>query len=446
MKNQAQLTLQIHVDGGWHDAAIVEIEDVRAGIASPTTLAYDTHYYLAFGNAAFHAGRPTVDYHALSVRRPLDLDTTRLRTWPPFLLDLLPQGAARSRLAAEIGLTSDSRALDLPLLLRAASSPIGNIRIKEAWVAEQERITGLQIQGITEQEVLERSAAFREMMGRFYLIASGSSGVQGEWPKILLTRAKDGLHYPDSILADEQVEAHFIVKMSRARFSEDRLILWSEVSYHNIARRLGLRVGPPLQYSNDTLIIPRFDRKVVDGKVVRLGQESLVSALGVAEFGHMTTHERYIQTLHRCCTDPVAEIVEYVVRDALNQAMGDTDNHGRNTALQKRPDGWIGLAPRFDFAPMVLDPGIIAPSTSWACLRGQPLNIGYGPVCEAIARVTGEPQIAAAVRDALVENADRFAQIPDLAGRYEAPEQVISRACRRAGEIAAMLSALAGGR
>jgi serine/threonine-protein kinase HipA len=440
------LTMQIHVEGGWHDAAIVEILDVDAGIASPTTLAYDTHYYLAFGNADFHAGRPAMDHRALSVRRPLDLDTSRLQTWPPFLLDLLPQGAARNRLAAEIGLSPESKALDLPLLLRAASAPIGNLRVKEAWTAEQERIAGLHIQGVTEREILERSAPFRELVGRFALIASGSSGVQGEWPKLLLTRAKDGLYYPDSVVTDEQAEAHIIVKMSRAKFSEDRLILWSEASYHHVAHRLGLRVGAPLHYSNDTLIIPRFDREVAEGKVVRLGQESLVSALGVAEFGHVTTHERYIETLHQHCTDPRAEIVEYVLRDVINQAMGDTDNHGRNTALQKRPDGRIGLAPRFDFAPMVFDPGIIAPATSWDCLRGRPLHIGYGPVCDSIAKVTGEPEIAAAVRDALVEKADLVGEIPDVAGQYEVPEEVVSRACRRAGEIAGMLRALAGGR
>lgn len=60
--------------------------------------------------------------------------------------------------------------------------------------------------------------------------------------------------------------------------------------------------------------------------------------------------------------------------------------------------------------------------------------------------VTGAPELAAAVRDALVEKADLVGQIPDVAGQYEVPEEVVSRACRRAGEIAGMLRALAGGR
>jgi serine/threonine-protein kinase HipA len=324
--------------------------------------------------------------------------------------------------------------------MRGAGAPIGNIRVKEAWTAEQERLAGQHVQGVTEEEIFARGPAFRDMVGRF-----GSSGVQGEWPKILLTRAVDGLYYPDSAVADEQAEAHIIVKMSRAKFPKDGLILWSEYSYQNVARVFGLRVGPPLQCGNDTLIIPRFDRRVEAGGIVRLGQESLVAASGVARFGHVTTHERYIETLYRCCTDPKTEIVEYVLRDVLSLAMGDTDNHGRNTALQKRPDGWIGLTPRFDFAPMVFDPSLIAPSTTWACLRGRPMNVGYGPVCQAIGEVTGQPEIAAAVRGALAQKADLFARLPEIARRYSVPDEVISHACRRAGEIAGMLGALAEG-
>jgi hypothetical protein len=256
MASPAYLTLQTHLGGLWHDAALVEVQDPDAGIASPTTLAYDTQYYFTFGNQAFCDGQPAIDCRALSVLRPLDLAGVRQGTWPPFLLDLLPQGAARRRLADELGLDADSKALDLPLLMRGAGAPIGNIRVKEAWTAEQERL-----------------------------------------------------------------------------------------------------------------------------------------------------------------------------------AMGDTDNHGRNTALQKRPDGWIGLTPRFDFAPMVFDPSLIAPSTTWACLRGRPMNVGYGPVCQAIGEVTGQPEIAAAVRGALAQKADLFARLPEIARRYSVPDEVISHACRQRGPM-----------
>jgi serine/threonine-protein kinase HipA len=57
--------------------------------------------------------------------------------------------------------------------------------------------------------------------------------------------------------------------------------------------------------------------------------------------------------------------LEYVKRDILNLALGNTDNHGRNTAVIKMPDGTSALSPLFDFAPMFLDPEGIPRSSRW---------------------------------------------------------------------------------
>lgn len=45
----------------------------------------------------------------------------------------------------------------------------------------------------------------------------------------------------------------------------------------------------------------------------------------------------------------------YMLRDILNLALRNTDNHGRNAAVL-RTGGQVGLSPIFDFAPMFLDP------------------------------------------------------------------------------------------
>lgn len=450
MGDGASLTVQIHHHGAWHDAADLAVADVRAGIRSPTRLEYDPFYFIAFGNAELAAGRPVTDWRAVSVRDRVDMAAHRRNHWPPFLLDLLPQGHARRRLAAEMGFNPDDEGFAFPLLLRGAGSPVGNVRVKQAYEAEQERLGGETVAGVTLDEVFDRSAAFQDMAGRFALIASGSSGVQGEWPKLLLTRKDDGLWYPDSLVGDDEARDHIIVKMSRAKGLEDRLILACEAPYLEIARGFGLRVGRPLIHRGDTLAIPRFDRAVVangvsaDG-VTRLGQESLVSAAGVAAFGHQTTHEAYIAVLHAVCTEPAGEIVEYVLRDLLNRAMGDTDNHGRNTALQKRPDGWIGLTPRFDFAPMVLDPGVIAPSTRWECLRGGGFPIRFERICEAVAAVTGDDGLGWRLAGTLSAKADSVAALPETARTHGVPEPVVARAFTACGELAAALAALPAG-
>ena len=50
--------------------------------------------------------------------------------------------------------------------------------------------------------------------------------------------------------------------------------------------------------------------------------------------------------------EPEGEVVEYVKRDVANIVLGNKDNHGRNTAVQRHCDGTVRLAPVFDFAPM----------------------------------------------------------------------------------------------
>lgn len=442
MGDGASLTIQIHHHGAWHDAADLTVSDVQAGIRSFTRLDYDPFYFITFGNADLAAGRPVTDWRAVSVRERVDVAAHRRDHWPPFLLDLLPQGHARRRLADEMGFDPDDEGFAFPLLLRGAGCPIGNVRVKEAYEAERERLSGETVAGVTLDEVFDRSPAFQDMAGRFALIASGSSGVQGEWPKLLLTRKDDGLWYPDSLVGDDEARDHIIVKMSRAKGPEDRLILACEALYLEIARGFGLRVGRPLTHRGDTLAIPRFDRAVVANGVTRLGQESLVSAASIAAFGHQTTHEAYIAVLHAVCTEPAGEIVEYVLRDLLNRAMGDTDNHGRNTALQKRPDGWIGLTPRFDFAPMVLDPGVIAPSTRWECLRGGGFPIRFERICEAVAAVTGDDGLGWQLAGALSAKADAVAALPETARAHGVPEPAIARAFAACGELAAALAAL----
>ena len=69
--------------------------------------------------------------------------------------------------------------------------------------------------------------------------------------------------------------------------------------------------------------------------------------------------------LARYATEPAEELRELLLRDVLDVALGNTDNHARNTAVLKRTDGVIELTPLYDFAPMVLDPQGIARVCRW---------------------------------------------------------------------------------
>lgn len=436
-----RLSLQVHFNSEWHQAATLELKDDAAGYQGASIVDYDLDYFVSVGSAEYAAGKTVHDHRALSIRYPVDLENRYRHSWPPFLLDLMPQGHARRKLAEHLRLTEASRTSDLPLLLRSATGGIGNIRIKEAAEAEAERLRGVQRQGVTEAEILERSDRFMEVADRFGMLASGSSGLQGEWPKVSMTLANDGLFYPDSFVADDEAVRHAIVKLVRSTEPVDRLILEGEALYSRIACEIGLNVSEPSTHAEGVLIIPRFDRKKGSGgAMVRLGQESLVSAIGIADFGHVGTHEAYIDVLRRYSADPFADIVEYLKRDIANLALGNPDNHGRNSALSKHPDGTIRLSPLFDFAPMRLAKEGIVRSTRWALMRdaGRDHLPDWKRIC---VELMPRPDEQRGLLTALSAFAERLRHAPQVARELGASPQILERAMSRCAEIANSVSA-----
>jgi serine/threonine-protein kinase HipA len=114
------------------------------------------------------------------------------------------------------------------------------------------------------------------------------------------------------------------------------------------------------------LLLPRFDRRWKDGREVRLGVESMYSICGVVDSaGTQLRHDHVLIELAKHVTDFSAEFVEYLRRDLFNIALGNRDNHGRNTALLKDVDGAMALAPLFDFGPSFLDARAIVRVMHW---------------------------------------------------------------------------------
>ena len=354
---EAGCTIQLFADGRWHDVASVLLygpED--QGCRTPTYTGYSVEW------AIDHAGAR--DAWALSSQFPVALDARQFAHWPVFLIDMLPQGHGRAELLRQLGLPETmGEPADWRLLLAGAGNPIGHLRLKEAahWLESN----GGPRQGYTEDEVAQRSDDFMQYLSAHGLFIAGSSGVQGEWPKLLLTRARDGLLYLDHTLPDEEAEAHFIVKFGRGSNERLATILRNEAPYMAIAEHLGLRVHGSLRLRERALFIPRFDRQLENGRIVRLAQESLATLTGRPGFGAAPPHDEVCKKLVEVCSDPVAEVLEYIRRDIANIALGNKDNHARNTALQRDFRGNIRLTPLFDFAPMYLHPDGIARRMRW---------------------------------------------------------------------------------
>ena len=350
-------TVQLFSAGAWRDVGSVSLfAPAQQGWRSHSYTGYDTAW------AVEHEGAR--DAHAFTCRFPVGLLPLELPHWPVFLIDLLPQGFGREEMLRRLNLPETvAEPADWPLLLAGAANPIGHLRIREAaeWLADRagER------RGFTEEEVAERGGDFTEHLGTHGLFVAGSSGVQGEWPKLLLTRAADGLLYLDHTLPDAEACAHYIVKFGRGRSEPLAEILRHEAVYMGLAQRLGLRVHAPLVLRERALFIPRFDRRVGVGGVERLAQESIASLTGTAGFGTVPSHDAVCHQLVRRCTDPQAEVLEYLRRDVANLALGNKDNHARNTALQRDFSGHVALSPLFDFAPMFLHPDGIGRRMRW---------------------------------------------------------------------------------
>lgn len=351
-------TIQVFVDNAWHDAASITLtSDERQGWKASTRAGYTLDHVLNYQDMR--------DAHACTYQWPVSMTLLQEDSWPPFLLDLLPQGFGRQELLRQLSLPETATySADWALLLAGAGNPIGNLRIKEA--AERNQHAHTAVTGFHYSDIANRHEDFVEYLASHGLFVAGSSGVQGEWPKILLTEAEDGLLYLDHTLPDHRARKHWLVKFQRSHQPDLKLILECEAKYMILARHLGLRVHGELENHNGALFIPRFDRQCEKGKVTRIAQESLASLCQKAGFGIRMTHNEACTAIAGACSDPEQEISEYLKRDIANVILGNKDNHSRNTAINRTSSGQITLTPLFDFAPMYLHPDGIARAIRWA--------------------------------------------------------------------------------
>lgn len=286
---------------------------------------------------------------------------------PPFLLDLVPQGRGRKLLAAELNI-SDSEENDLVLTQYGAFNPVGNLRLDTAvafYENWQKKNPEVEAEGFAFADIIARRDDFLDHIWMHAMYAAGTTGVQGAAPKFLLTQNRDGMWFADAALADSDAAKHWLIKQPRGTHETDYAVLRNEAAYLRVAARCGLRTAGEPMHERDMLFVPRFDRLVQADGLCRLPQETLASLAGVRGFGIPVSMFALVEAFRPHVTDPVVEIVEFMRRDVLNMAMKNTDNHARNTSVQRLPDGTVRLTPVYDFAPMYLDREVIVRSCRW---------------------------------------------------------------------------------
>ncbi len=299
-------------------------------------------------------------------RHGLDADTGA-PPCPSFLLDLIPQGRGRELLVGELKV-ANTDANDLLLAQHGAYNPIGNLRLDTAITFFDDRAKRhleRHGEGFTLDDILTRQESFLEHIWLYSMLSAGTTGVQGFAPKFLLTQNRDGLWFADAALPDHDAQHHWLVKLPRGRHETDFAVLRNEAAYLRVADRCMLRIHGEPMHDHDMLFVPRFDRVVTDQGLCRLAQETLASLANLRGFGIPASLFDLVAGFLPHVTSPVREVIEFIKRDVLNMAMRNTDNHARNTSLQRLPDGTVQLTPLYDFAPMYLDREMIVRGCKW---------------------------------------------------------------------------------
>jgi len=292
----------------------------------------------------------------------------------PFLYDLVPQGRGRAYLLSKLQLADADDDVIAPLLMAGAFNPVGNLRISSAVdFYKDEAATDpshVAATGFALQDIADRSEEFLEHITLHSMLAAGTTGVQGVAPKFLLTTNADGRWFADLALDDSMAHEHWLVKLPRGRHDDDRAVLRNEAAYLRLAAACGLHCRNDHKLVGEMLFVRRFDRIRQDGVLHRLHQESVASIVGQRGFGHSHTQQSLLAGIRDVVDDPLSQTIEFIKRDVLNLAMRNTDNHARNTAIQRTEDGRIALTPLFDFAPMFKDPEVVARSCLWRDQQG----------------------------------------------------------------------------
>lgn len=413
-----KVDIEIFHQNAWHLAATFTLLGETAwekGYRAPGLLAYDAEFAIDHINQA--------GITAVSACYPVNFAIVKTDTWPGFLLDLLPSGAGRRALLNFLNQADQGPKSDWQLLMQGAGNPPGNLRIKQA----AKLLHHSQHPGFAKAEIIERAEMFIEYARGHGAPVSGSTGVQGDAPKFLLTCDYHNRWHADGVLSDAEALHHFIVKFPRGHLDSDKAVLRNEAAYYRVAQIAGLRVHALPEYTNNTLFIPRFDRKTEHKKVLRYGQESLCSLAGVADFGQAIPMEILCDAFMPHVTHPKQELKEFLLRDVMNVALGNTDNHARNTAISKYPDGTIALSPLYDFAPMILDEQGIARISRWQDgeINGFP---EWGIIAEVVAKRFTQYQITAdELRQLFFDFAKTTEQLPDIMHTSHVDSDLIER-------------------
>ncbi|WP_421847767.1 type II toxin-antitoxin system HipA family toxin [Marinomonas sp.] len=420
------LTLQALIQQQWHDIATLKLASPEKGAASSSRLGYEFEYSVECLDRN--------DEHACSLALPVQIMIEHeADRWFGFLEDIVPAGAARRYLIDFWELQSLSVGeQDSALLEKGTIAPVGNLRVKESLPSLPSGST-LHLRKFSLDDVVERDSSFLEYAQEMGAISGGATGAGGEAPKLLLRCSEQEKIWIDTFQEQHDIaDAHYLVKFPRGRKTQDDCdILRAEYHFYHELTAMGFNTISTdkmklLEGSRyPSLWLPRFDTHWNEHYWDRYGLESIFSVLNKPAGSYLN----HFDVIHCVCAllqrrskefDTARFVCEWLSRDLLNIAFGNSDNHGRNTALLKKPND-IWLSPIYDFAPMKVDPEGVTRTTKW----GSPFEEGGEYRWQAITEELGNLCPCETSLSALKQTASKLVGLRQRLEARGVPERIL---------------------
>ena len=272
---------------------------------------------------------------------------------PPFFAGLLPEGA---RLDALVAAAKTSRDDELSLLLAVGDDPVGDVQVLSQAVSPQ---------AVSPQAVSPQAASPTQAAGETAITAPATAtatapatepanaSFAGVSFRELYTRSLGYATAPDAAIPgvqDKLSHAVIAIPFSRGggpcmlKLEPERFprLARNEAFFLAMARDCGFTV-PAFRVVEDGqgefgLLTERFDRRVVDGRVLRIAQEDGCQLAGrwPADKYRLSMAE-LVETLAAASSSAPATTLHVLLLAALGYLVGNGDMHARNFSLSWRP-------------------------------------------------------------------------------------------------------------
>jgi serine/threonine-protein kinase HipA len=294
------------------DSADVFKGEVRAGQLQRTeegvAFVYDAEYLASSGPAVAWTVPPRVEPYL-----------TAGGAVPAFFAGLLPEGA---RLQAVIAAVKTSPDDEMSLLLAVGSDAVGDVSVVPA--GEQPRDLGEAANRVDDSSAV----SFRELFSRSVDPATRE-----------LDRAIPGVQdkLSDAMISFPVLhEGPSILKLTPERYPR---LVENEAFFLRMAAECGFQV-PSFQVVRDRdgetgLLVERFDRRVKDGRLVRIAQEDACQLAGrwPADKYRLSMRE-VIEVVSDVVSSPRAAALELVLLTAFSYLIANGDMHAKNISVR----------------------------------------------------------------------------------------------------------------